>query len=254
MRSRFHAAAAGLAGLLLALAVPAFADITVVGRYTMLNGDTLTWSSYYSAKKVRTLLPNGDEVIYDAKAKRVALVDHARRLFWEGPLAEADSIAARLRAERVKGMTDTMTAETRAQWNTVYTELTENVKVEATGRTRKIAGYPCSEWVLSAGPYLRQERWLARSLSMPDFGPELEKVVQAATRDPLGRGLLKLVVQARSAKGLALAGRMSVKTFDHQGEMSWEAVKVLATKIPETAWALPQGYQRWMPPTKAAGD
>ena len=228
MRSRFHALAAGLAGLLLALAVPAAADITVVGRYTMLNGDTLTWSSYYTSKKVRTLLPNGDEVIYDAKAKRVALVDHARRLFWEGPLAEAD--------------------------NSVYTELTENVKVEASGRSRKIAGYPCSEWILTAGPYLRQERWLARSLSMPDFGPELEKVVQAATLDPLGRGLMKLVVQARSANGLALAGRMSVKTFDHQGEMTWEAVKVIATKIPETAWALPAGYQRWAPPAKAAGQ
>ena len=248
MRRRYHALAAGLAGLLLAIALPAAADITVVGRYTMLNGDTLTHTSYYSTKKLRTLLPNGDEVIYDHSSRRVALVDHARKLFWEGPLEQADSIAAALRAERVKALTDTMSAETRAAWNGVYTELTENVKIEATGRNRKIAGYPCSEWVLTAGQYLRQERWLARSLSLPDFSPEVEKVVQAAILDPLGRGLMKLVLQARSANGLALAARMTVKTMHNQGEMSWEAVKVAATKIPDEAWALPEGYTRWERP------
>lgn len=248
MRSRFHTLAAGLTGLLLALAVPAAADITVIGRYTMLNGDTLSRASYYTSQKLRTLLPNGDEIIYDAKTKRVALVDHIRKVYWEGALADADSIATRLRAERVKAMTDTMSAETRAQWNTVYTELTENVKVETPGRNRKIAGYPCTEWVLTAGPYLRHERWLARSLSMPNFAPELEKVVQAATLDPLGRGLMKLLLQARTANGLALSGRMTVKTFDRQGELSWEAVKVLTSKIPDEVWNVPVSYQRWSPP------
>jgi hypothetical protein len=122
MRRRDHALAAGLAGLLLTLALPAAADITVVGKYTMLNGDTLTRTSYYSSKRLRTLLPDGDEVIYDNQAHRIALVDHGRKLYWEGPLAEADSIAMKIRSERVKAMTDTMSAETRAEWNTVYTE------------------------------------------------------------------------------------------------------------------------------------
>jgi hypothetical protein len=250
MRCRHHATAAGLAGLLLAVALPAAADITVIGRYTWANGDTSTRVSYFTSKKVRTVLPNGDEVIYDSKAKRLALVDHDRKLFWEGPLAEADSIATQLRADRMKALMDTMSADSRAQVNTVYTELTENVKVEATGQTRKIAGYPCSEWVMTAGPYLRHERWLARSLSMPNFGPELEKVVQAATLDPLGRGLMKLVMQGRSANGLALAGRMSVRTFQNKGELSWEAVEVVSTKIADGAWALPEGYQRWQPPAR----
>jgi hypothetical protein len=254
MRRRHLALAASLAGLLLTLALPAAADITVIGKYTMLNGDTLTRSSYFSSKKLRTMLPDGDEVIYDHTAHRVALVDHARKLFWEGPLAQADSIAMTIRSARVKAMTDTMSAETRAEWNTVYTELTENVKIEATGRNRKIAGYPCSEWVLTAGSRLRQERWLARSLSMPDFSPEIEKVVQASMLDPLGRGLMKLVLQARSADGLALAGRMTVKTFQNQGEMSWEAVKVASGKIPDEAWAIPEGYQRWEPPARPAGE
>jgi len=254
MRCRQHALAAGLAGLLLTLALPAAADITVVGRYTMLNGDTLTQTSYYSSKRMRTLLPNGDEIIYDNSAHRIAIVDHGRKLFWEGPLAVGDSIAARLRAERVKAMTDTMSEATRATWNSVYTELTENVKIDATGRSRKIAGYPCSEWVLTAGTYLRQERWLARSLSVPDFSPEVEKVTQAAILDPLGRGLMKLVLQARSANGLALAGRLTVKTFQNQGEMTWEAVKVSSGKIPETAWAVPEGYQRWEPAARTSGD
>ena len=220
----------------------------------MLNGDTLTYTSYYSTKRLRTILPNGDEVIYNDADKRIAIVAHDRKLYWEGPLAEGDSIAMKLRAQRVKAMTDTMSAETRAQWNSVYTALTEEVKIEATGRNRKIAGYPCSEWVLTAGPHLRQERWLARSLSLPDFSAEIEKVVQASMLDPLGRGLMKLVLQGRSANGLSLAGRMSVKTFQNQGEMSWEAVKVSSGKIPDEVWVVPTGYERWEPPAPSTGQ
>ena len=241
------------AGLLIAAARPASADITVVARYQMLNGDTLTRSSYYTTKKIRTTLPNGDEIIYDNGSHRIALIDHQRRLFWEGPRAQADSIAARLRAERIRGMVDTMSAETRAQWNAVYTALTENVMVEKSGLNRKIAGYPCTHWVLRVDPYLTSERWVARALDVPDFNAEVEKVAQAAIRDPLGRGLMKLVVQARSTEGLALAGKLQVKTFEHQGTLTWEALQVKSERIGDEAWAIPEGYQRWEPPA-ATGE
>jgi hypothetical protein len=252
MHRRLRLLSAVLAVLLLSIALPAMADITVIGHYTLATGDTLTRPSYFSARQMRTTLPDGDEVIYDHSARRIALVDHARKLYWEGPLAQADSIATQLRSQRAKALLERATPEQRAKWSEVAASLTDSVRVEATGEARKIAGYPCSEWVLSAEPYLRQERWVARSLAMPDFGPEVEKVVLASMMDPLGRGLMKLVLQARSTDGLTLAGHIRARTVRGDGEMSWEALRVVSGKIEKQAWSVPQGYQRWTPPP--AGD
>jgi len=253
MRYRFHGLAAGLAGLLLLLlALPAMADITVISRYTFANGDTLTRASYFSTQRMRTTLPNGDEIIYDHSADRIALVDHAGKRYWEGPRAQADSIARRIRAERGKALFKTVTPEMQAQVNEIYTALTDLVHLESTGRDRKIARYPCSEWVLTAGPYLRQERWVARSLSLPDFGPEVQNVVMASILDPLGSALMKLVIQARAVDGLTLAGRIGFKTLSQEGEMSWEALNVISGKISRQAWVVPQDYQRWQPPVAGA--
>ncbi len=252
MPRRFGTLAAGLAGLLL-VALPARADITVLAHYTLANGDTLTRASYYTSRRIRTTLPTGDEIIYNDSNKRIALVDHAAKRYWEGPKAQADSIAARLRSERASALRDSLTPEKQAEWNEIYAALTESLSVGPTGRSRPIAGTPCSEWVLRAGPYLTQERWVARSLAMPDFSRDLEKVVVASIMDPLGKGLMRLVLQGRGVEGLALAGRIRFRTLGQQGDTSWEAIQVLSGKIAPGAWAVPAGYERWQPPATGTG-
>jgi hypothetical protein len=142
-----------------------------------------------------------------------------------------------------------ITPETRESINRIYNAVTDSVHVVKTGNTRKIAGYPCSQWVLTAGHLMTQERWVARSLDVPDYSSEVEKVVMAAILDPLGSGLMKLVLQARTMDGLGLAGALTYKTVRQQGEFSWEAVSVSSAKIQPEAWKVPDGYQRWQPPT-----
>ena len=251
MRRGFHSISAALTGLLLFVALPAAADITVLGRYQLANGDTLTRTSYYSRKRIRTTLPNGDEIVYDDKKKRVALVDHANKRYWEGPLSRADSIATRIRSERARAFMANATPEMKARTNEIFSSLTDSVRTEMTEDTRKICSYPCTKWVTTAGSYLQQERWVARSLAMPDFGPELEKVVLATVMDPLGRGLMKLVLQSRATDGMTLAARMKFTTFSQDGEMSWEAVNVASGSIPKNAWSMPSGYKHWKPAATA---
>jgi hypothetical protein len=248
MPARLQYSTAGLAGLALLLAAPAMADITVIGRYKLVNGDTLTRASYYTTHRVRATLPNGYEIIYNQGADSVALVDHTRKRYWEGPRGEADSIAMKFRAGQMKALQANATPEQREKWTEIYSALGDSVHFARTGRDRKIAGYGCTEWVLTAGQYLRQTHWVARALSKPDFSEEVEKVVLATITDPLGRGLMKLVLQARVTDGLTLGGTIRFKTMSQQGETSWEAIKVDASKIPPSAWAIPEGYQRWQPP------
>jgi hypothetical protein len=236
------------AALTVSLATPAAAAITVIGHYRFANGDTVTRASYYTSKQVRTTLPNGDELIYDASVRRIALIDHEGKRYWEGPRAQADSIAGRIRAERMRAAAAAVTPETRESINRIYNAVTDSVHVVKTGNTRKIAGYPCSQWVLTAGHLLIQERWVARSLDVPDYSSDVEKVVMATILDPLGSGLMKLVLQARTMDGLGLAGKITYKTLRQQGEFSWEAVSVSSARIPPEAWKVPEGYQRWQPP------
>ena len=49
------------------------------------------------------------------------------------------------------------------------------------------AAVRAGEWVHTAGSYLTNVRWIARSLDVPDYGPEMQKVVMASVKDPLGR-------------------------------------------------------------------
>ncbi|MGH7741408.1 MAG: hypothetical protein ACRENS_05235 [Candidatus Eiseniibacteriota bacterium] len=252
MRRRFELLAAVWIVVAMLAAPAAHADLTVIGHYKMANGDTLTRASYFTGRRVRTMLPNGVEIVYNHSARRVALIDHAGRRYWEGPLEQADSIASRIRAERMRAVAESITPETQGQVNEIYAALGDSVRVVKTDRTRKIAGYSCSEWVLTAGPYLRQERWVARAMSVPDFSSEVEKVVLASALDPMGAGLMNLVLKARSMDGLGLAGTLTFKTMRQSGVMSWEAQRVLTSKIPDSAWSMPEGYQRWTPP--AAGE
>ena len=179
MGGRLHGSAWAL---LLLIAVPVRADITIIGRYKLVNGDTLTRASYYTTHRVRATLPNGYEVIYDAKGDRVALVDHAKQRYWEGPRSEADSIAMKFRSGQMKALQANATPEQREKWTEIYSALGDSVHFGTTGRDRKIAGYGCTEWALTAGQYLRQTHWVARALSKPDFSEELQKVVLAAIR------------------------------------------------------------------------
>jgi hypothetical protein len=260
MSRRLLGFAAGLAALLSLHARVTRADITVVGHYQFANGDTLTRASYYTNRWMRTTLPNGNEVVYSRDSDRITLIDHAGRRYWEGPRAKADSVTRRMRAERAKEMAESATPEDQQKRNAIFAALTDSVRLESTGKTEKICGYPSSEYVLTAGPYLRQERWIARSIAVPDFSDEVQNVVIATITDPLARGLMTLIVQTRSADskdimnqgaaqpGLALRGRIRYKTLSQEGQMSWEAVRVLSTKIPETAWLPPRDYIRWTPP------
>lgn len=246
MPRRVHALSAILASLLLS-ALPARADITLIGHYTLVNGDTLTRPSYYQSRRTRFTMPDGNEVIYNASTKEVIMVNHANQRYWQGPRAAADSVLAIVRAERNQAAKITMTPEVQAEWNRVYAAISDSMRFARTGETRKVGTYTCSMYLLTAGSYLRQERWVARALVIPDFADELQSLVIASVADPVGKGLMKLVVQARDVDGITVGGSMQFKTISLKGQTSWMTQRVISGAIPDSAWLPPAGYTRWEP-------
>ena len=222
-------------------ALPAAADITVMTRYTLVDGDTLTRPSYYTRKRVRVTAPDGREYMFNAKGDSVTVIDHKTRQFWSGPRSKADTLASRIIAENRQGIVE-MAAADPVAWGEKVKAFNDSIKIFSTYKSRKIAGYPCDQWMLTAGSYLTNERWIARSLSTADYGPEMQKVVLASIKDPLGRQLMRMMIDARTKSGLPLAGQVTFRTLSREGNFSFEAVSVNTKPVPASAWELPEGY------------
>ena len=94
-------------------AAPALADVTLHAHYTFMSGDTATRTNYYASHRMRMTAPDGREYLYDARKKRVAVIDHTIRAYWEGPMARADSIVDSLNAMRYRELMASVTAEKR---------------------------------------------------------------------------------------------------------------------------------------------
>ncbi len=231
---------------ILQIARPAAADITIVGKYTFASGDTATRSSYFSRKRVRVTSPDGKEFIYDTQARRVSVLDHANRRIFTGTIEEADSTATLLLMEKRKELRPLIEAN-QEKWQAMMKVFSDSVLVVQTEETRTIAGYPCSRWVMRVGSYMSHERWVARGLSVPNYGPDLEKVVMATVLDPLGRQLMKMLIQMREQDGTVLAASTRYRTLTQEGEFSWEAVRVSSATIPKSVWELPAGYEKVKP-------
>lgn len=228
---------------LVLFATPALADITVTTRYTLVNGDTLTRNNYYTRKQLRVTNFDGKEFLFNAKSDTVTVIDHANRRYWTGPRAYADSVARGIMNRNREGVPDEAVTDPVA-WGEKLQAFNDAIKVEPTMKQKSVAGVLCDQWILSAGSWLHNERWIARSLYVPDYGPEMRKTVLATIKDPMGRKLMEMMIGMRDKEGLALAGNATFKTLQKEGSFSFEALKVDSkTKIDRSAWALPEGYE-----------
>ena len=231
------------AALTLGVAWPAAADITVITRYTLVNGDTLTRASYSAPKRARVTAPDGKEFLFNRDNDSVTVINHATRTYWTGPRALADSIAQRMIEKNRAQVAEIATKDPEA-WRARVAAFNDSIHVSATGKTEMFAGYPCDQYVLSAGHSMTSERWIARALKVQNFGPEMQKAVLASIPDPLGRVLMRMLIDLRTKDGLVLAGRTDFATLTQTGSFQFEAVKVISAPIPKEAWDIPADYTR----------
>ena len=242
MRMLVRSTLALLTTILLAFAArPAAAELTVITHYTLVNGDTLTRASYYTPRRVRVTAPDGKEFMFDSKTDTITVIDHATKRYWKGPRGLADSVATRIMNSNREGIPDIARTDPVA-WADTLQAFNNSIHVAATGKGQKIASYPCDQWVLTAGSYLRVEQWIARSLVVSNYGPELQKAVMATIKDPLGRALMRMLIGMRTKEGLVLNGNVTFQTLKGEGSFHFECVKVISGSIPKTVWNLPEGY------------
>ena len=227
-------------------ATQAFADITLHAHYTLVSGDTVTRANYFSSHRTRVTAPDGREYMYEARNKRVAIIDHELKAYWEGPAAQADSIVDSLNVMRYHEVMANVTDEKRAAWVQLVASINDSIRVTKGWQDRLIADYHCTLVTVSAGPRMQNNRWMAAALSVPKYSAELERVVVASVPDVLGRAFAKMVIGAAAeVSGITLAADATYQTLTSSGHYAWETYWVeSSSKIPDTAWTIPEGYRR----------
>jgi hypothetical protein len=58
---------------------------------------------------------------------------------------------------------------------------------------------------------------------------------------------MKLLLQMRAQPGLVLKSSTQFRTLTQSGSFSWEALRVDSKTIPDSVWAVPQGYEKVRP-------
>ena len=226
---------------------PARADITVHCKFQFLNGDTLTRANYYDESRVRMTMSDGNEIIYDAKAKEVVFLNHAKKQFWKGPLTLANAIVDSLANERYQAFLSA-SPEQQQKWFAFVNKFNESLKSEPLEYVKKIAGRDCAGYTISTGKIMVHTRWIARGIPMPDYLPELEKLALLPTVDPAGRAIVQLIARAEKGNGLPLGASTEIHTMTQNGKFSWEAYTLdMRRDIPDTVWQVPAGYEEIKP-------
>jgi hypothetical protein len=231
-----------LAGTL--TATGAWADTTLHIHFTLVNGDTVSRANYYTGKRMRATAPDGREYIFISKGKRVTVIDHPTKTYWEGSLATADSIVDSLNAMRYREVMSRVTEEQKATWPGIIQSINESIRVDKAWEQRKIAGYSCARWTVSAGSWMTNDRWVAAALLLPNYSPDFQRVLLASVANPLAKAYAKMVISATEIDGLVLASSATFRTPSTSGSYSWETYEIESTKIPDSVWKVPPDYRR----------
>lgn len=249
--------ALALALALLLTAACGFADVTLHIHYSLVNGDTVTRANYYTTNRMRATAPDGREYIFLVKEKRVAVIDHPSKTYWDGPMSAADSVVDSLNAMRYREVMSAVTEEQLAAWPKVTQSINDSIQLQKTSERRDIAGVSCERWTLTAGSWMTHDRWVAKDLAVANYPPEIQRILLASVQEPMAKAFVRLLIRAnKEVDGLPLAVSTTYRTLASSGSYSWETFQVDHKKIPETAWQIPSDYRRmqWSDVKKRKGS
>jgi hypothetical protein len=203
-------------------------------------------------KMMRIGQGNGQSIVLRSDGDKMIGIDEERKVYWEATLAQLEAASKSMREEleaavkqMEKQMNDLPPAQ-RAQVEKVIEGLAESksdkspeITVKATGRTRTIGGYECTEYIASEDGKPVLTAWSTESVSGFD-----------AIRDDW-MGFQKRMVETSKAFGSPVTEAYTkIPGFPMETDM--EGVKTVVTKveardIPAADFAPPAGYTKETP-------
>jgi uncharacterized protein DUF4412 len=237
MRHRVRIAA------LLVWAAPAAAiaaeDLTIVSTITVGKNAPTTSTQYISTGRVRTSNPETD-TIFDASSGRIAVVNHKKKEYYEFTREEMAAAMQQFEAQMQQAgpMMEKMMGGPMT-----------DVTVRKTGASRKVAGYACDEYTVAMGEALRYDICAAPTLTQPAQYYDALKT-PFASLGPAARRFDKLFEEMKQIKGFPVSMSSTVQVMMVKNQMKTEATEIKKGPIPDSAFAIPDGYKKKDSPFK----
>jgi hypothetical protein len=214
-----------------ALAPPAVAeDFTIVSK-TRFGEKAGAQTVYLTPARMKTA-GGGSDSIVEFENGRMTFVDEAKKTYYVTSAPEMAAYA-RQRQEQAKA----------SGFNAQAFGALGDVATRKTGRSRKIAGYACDEWVLAMGKALIFEVCAAPRIPVPPAYFDAHQAAYAGM-GPMGRHFEKVFEAMRKVRGYPLSLAMHVQTEAMKQETMTEATEVRKGAIPADTFAVPADYTK----------
>jgi hypothetical protein len=219
------------AGLFAAFALPATAqDVTIVSK-TRFGEKQGAQTVFLTPARMKTSGGGSDSIVEFATGQ-MTFLDGEKKTFYVTSTAEMAAYA-RHREEQAKA----------SGFNAREFGGLGEVTARKTGKTRRIAGAACIEWVFAMGEALVFQVCAAPDLPVPPAYFDARKSAYAGM-GPMGRHFEKMFEAMRQAQGYPLALAIHVKTESMKQETLTEATDVRRGAIPRETFAVPADFTK----------
>jgi hypothetical protein len=231
------------------VAMPAFAaDLTIVYKATTAEGSG-TSTAYYSSERMRTGDGNVDTII-EYGPGRIISIDHKKKEYSETTLAEMDAAMARMQqaSSQMEQQMASMPPAMRERMAQMMGGGAAAVTVTK-GGMRKVAGYDCQEYTITAGSLMATRLCSTTAVAPPPASVDYRKYASLSSmaNNPMFKNLGKAFEEMRKIQGFPLAESTTIKAMGRSTVTSKEALEVKRGPIPASAFdltAIAPGYKK----------
>jgi hypothetical protein len=220
-------------------------DLTIVAKHSTNGVPGETTTSYLGSDHVRIASGGGRETIIDLKSGLITTLDGNKKTYYTVTRQDLDDMAAKVqermgspeqkkRMEAMQGMSKSVA---------------ESIEVKKSGVTRKIAGFKCEEWVITASTVSTTKECVTTDLKYPEHAFDAYKgftqklASSMSTLQPARVGE-SMVDKMKAIKGYPIATAMTVDFMGNKRTTESEVTEVKRGSIPASAWEVPAGYAK----------
>ena len=229
---RFFKLVSLIALLALTLSPVALAeDLTIISQVTPAKGEPTTSTQYITSDKMR-ISDGQNDTIVDLSSGNITMIDHKKKNYFETTFEEM-----RAHFVELEKMLDSNPMMARMLGNAT------TVDVQETSETRQIAGYGCTNYLLTIGKKFQQKVCITSEIDMPIEYYDARKMLYSMM-GPMATRFEKMLEEMKKLNGFALATDIDTKVMGFDASSSSEATEVKLGSISADVFAVPQGYKK----------
>jgi hypothetical protein len=220
-------------------------DLTITSKHSTNGQPGETTTSYLGSDHVRIASGGGRETLIDLKSGIITTIDNNKKTWYQVTRQDMEEMSKKVE-ERMNSPEQKKRMEAMQG---VTGNIANSIEVKKTGTTRKIAGYKCEEWLVTASTVTTTKECVTTDLKYPEhafdtykaFTQKLASSMSAMQPARVGEGM---VDKMKAIKGYPIATSMTVDFMGNKRTTESEVTGVKRGSIPASAWEVPAGYAK----------